>query len=185
MEGHEAEKLYGIPSSSSTQHPQFASATEKPILNMETVEEYHVLAHLDQFQSSHYIPLYYSQVHHLPSSLNQIQRHKSSPDASLHSNNNEVKAIVDDQKRRRMLSNRESARKSRIRKKQQIESLQFRVNDLQTMNDQLSRKIIGLLECNQQMLQQNVQLKEKVSSLQEALSELLIPNGPVAEVSQA
>ncbi|XP_054820776.1 basic leucine zipper 43-like [Prosopis cineraria] len=151
---------------------------------METVEEYRVFAHLDPFQSSHCIPLYYSQIH-LPNSLTQIPRHKSSPNASLHSSNNEAKAIADDQKRRRMLSNRESARKSRMRKKQQIEALQCRVNDLQAMNDQLSRKIISLLECNQEMLQQNVQLKEKVSSLQEALSDLLIPNGPIAEPSQA
>ncbi|KAI9117312.1 hypothetical protein K1719_011478 [Acacia pycnantha] len=161
MEDHEAEKLYGVASSSSTQHPQFASATEKPILNMETVEDYQVLAHLDQFQSSHYIPLYYSQVN----TLTQIPRQKFSPNTSLHNNINEAKAIVDDQKRRRMLSNRESARKSRIREKQQMEELQCRVNDLQAMNDQLSRKIISLLECNQQLLQQNLQLKEKVSSL--------------------
>ncbi|KAK4257283.1 hypothetical protein QN277_006891 [Acacia crassicarpa] len=74
MEGHEDEKLHGVASSSSTQHSQFASATEKPILDMEKVEDYHLMAHLDQFQSSHYIPLYYSQVN----TLNQIPRQKFS-----------------------------------------------------------------------------------------------------------
>lgn len=187
MEGHEAEKiLYGVASSCSNQNTQFPSVTEKPTMIMETVQEYHVFTHLDQFQNSHYTPLNYSSQLHLPNTLTQIPWQKSSPNISLVSNNNsEPKAIVDDQKKRRMLSNRESARKSRVRKKQQIEALQFRVNDLQVMNDQLSKKIISLLEYNQQLLQQNAQLKGKVSSLQEALSELLTPNGPMAEPSQA
>lgn len=195
MEGNEIEKVKGVPYTTLNQHLQFPSATQKPILNMETVEEYHVLAHQNPFESSHYIPLYYSQVH-LPHSVTQISDHKSSPSTSSNSSNNEAKALLDDQKKRRMASNRESARRSRMRKKQQIEALQYQVNHLQTMNDQLSRKIINLLESNQQILQKNVHLKEKVSSLQAALSDLLvplphveqathIPSGSIAEPSQA
>ncbi|XP_022639367.1 basic leucine zipper 43 isoform X2 [Vigna radiata var. radiata] len=78
-------------------------------------------------------------------------------------------------KKKRMFSNRESARRSRMRKKQQIEVLQYHVDHLQTLNHQLSQKIIYLLECNQQIHQQNSQLKEKVSSLQVVLSDLLVP----------
>ncbi|KAF7806299.1 basic leucine zipper 43-like [Senna tora] len=206
MEGNKAEKLGGVPYTTFTQaqHLQFACATQKPIfttslLNMQTMEGHeghgHVLPHLDPSQSLHYIPLHYSQLH-LPRSLTQIPDYKSSPNTSHDCNNNEAVAALDDQKKRRMLSNRESARRSRMRKKQQIEALQCQVNYLQTMNDQLSRKIINLLECNQQILQQNVQLKEKVSSLQVALSDLFVPlphveqtnhihNGPIAEPSQA
>ncbi|KAL2338250.1 hypothetical protein Fmac_012696 [Flemingia macrophylla] len=129
----------------------------------------------------HHIPFLYSQLH-LPSSSNspiQFPPHKSSPNTSTNSNNNsdEAKALLDDRKKKRMFSNRESARRSRMRKKQQIEVLQYHVDHLQTLNHQLSQKIIYLLECNQQIYQQNAQLKEKVSSLQVALSELLVPAG--------
>ncbi|WCJ35784.1 basic leucine-zipper 70 [Euphorbia peplus] len=74
---------------------------------------------------------------------------------------------------KRMKSNRESARRSRMRKKRQIEELQSQVNHLQTMNHQLSDKVIHLLETNHQILQDNSQLKERLSSLQVVLSDLL------------
>ncbi|OIW19684.1 hypothetical protein TanjilG_18494 [Lupinus angustifolius] len=73
-----------------------------------------------------------------------------------------------------MFSNRESARRSRMRKKQQIEVLHYQVNQLQTLNYQLSQKIIYMLECNQHIQQQNAQLREKVSSLQLTPSELFV-----------
>ncbi|XP_065851278.1 basic leucine zipper 43-like [Euphorbia lathyris] len=73
---------------------------------------------------------------------------------------------------KRMKSNRESARRSRMRKKRQIEELQCQVNHLQTMNHQLSDKVIHLLETNHQILQENSQLKERVSALQVLLSDL-------------
>ncbi|KAJ9163471.1 hypothetical protein P3X46_023136 [Hevea brasiliensis] len=76
---------------------------------------------------------------------------------------------------KRMISNRESARRSRMRKKKQIEELQYQVNHLQTMNHQLSEKVISLLESNHQILQENYQLKERVSSFQIVLSDLLTP----------
>ncbi|KAH1117423.1 hypothetical protein GYH30_046636 [Glycine max] len=55
--------------------------------------------------------------------------------------------------------------------------LQYHVDHLQTLNHQLSQKIIYLLEFYQQIHQQNTQLKENVSSLQVALSDLLAPSG--------
>ncbi|KAK7354357.1 hypothetical protein VNO80_19817 [Phaseolus coccineus] len=91
-------------------------------------------------------------------------------------------ALLEDRKKKRTFSNRESARRSRMRKKQQIESLQCHLDHLLTLNRQLSEKIIYLLECNQQILQHNVQLQDKVSYLQVAVSELL---GPLGHVDQS
>ncbi|XP_061361029.1 basic leucine zipper 43 [Gastrolobium bilobum] len=187
MESHKTEELHGVPYASSTQYHHYRSPTQKPpiltsnLLNMET-DEGHTLNPLDQSHGLHHIPFYYSQLH-LPSNNNsplQIPVHKSSPNTSSNSNNNnsdEAKALLDDRKNKRMFSNRESARRSRMRKKQQIEVLQYHVDHLQTLNHQMSQKIIYLLECNQQIQQQNAQLKEKVSSLQLALSDLLVPGG--------
>lgn len=172
------------------QHLHNPVPTQKPILtssslNMEAGEGHegsYLSAHFDPSQGLHYIPFYYSQLHLLNNPI-QFVDHKPSPNTSSNSNTNtntnitsgEAKAVVDDRKKKRMFSNRESARRSRMRKKQQIESLQYQVDHLQNMNHQLSQKIIYLLECNQQILQQNGQLKEKISSLQVALSELLLP----------
>ena len=96
-------------------------------------------------------------------------------------------SIVNDTRRlKRMISNRESARRSRMRRKMQIEELQYLVNQLQTTNRQLSEKLIQLLDSNQQIVQENSQLKEKVSSLQMLLSDLLVPlrNNIVGEDSR-
>lgn len=89
--------------------------------------------------------------------------------------------VNNDRRLKRMISNRESARRSRMRRKMQIEELQFLVSQLQTTNRQLSEKLIQLLDCNQQILQDNSQLKEKVSSLQIILSDLLVPVRNVGE----
>ncbi|GMN61693.1 hypothetical protein TIFTF001_030788 [Ficus carica] len=89
--------------------------------------------------------------------------------------------VNNDRRLKRMISNRESARRSRMRRKMQIEELQFLVSQLQTTNRQLSEKLIQLLDCNQQILQENSQLKEKVSSLQIILSDLLVPVRNVGE----
>ncbi|MED6155870.1 hypothetical protein PIB30_009344 [Stylosanthes scabra] len=188
MEGDEAEQIHsGVPYVTLPHYLHYPSPNQKPMLpssflNMEIGEGHHALNHLDPSHGLHHLPLSYSQLH-LPgnNSNNPIHTpvHKSSPNTSSNSNNNsdEAKAILDDRKKKRMFSNRESARRSRMRKKQQIEVLQYHVDHLQTLNHQLSQKIIYLLECNQQINQQNAQLKEKVSSLQVALSDLLIPVG--------
>ncbi|XP_022729072.1 basic leucine zipper 4 [Durio zibethinus] len=81
-------------------------------------------------------------------------------------------SIVDDKRLRRMISNKESARISRMRKKQHIEELKSQVNQLQTINGQLSQKLINLLDSNHEILQENAQLKEKVSTLHMVLADV-------------
>lgn len=187
MECNEDVELHVTPYASLTEWLHYPSPAQKPILtstnllNTET-GECHTLTHMDPPHGLHHIPFYCSQLH-FPSSSNnptQIPFHKPSPKTSSNRNNNnsdEAKALLDDRKKKRMFSNRESARRSRMRKKQQIELLQYHVDHLQTLNHQLSQKIIYLLECNLQIHQQNAELKEKVSSLQVAFSDLLVPAG--------
>ncbi|KAJ9140597.1 hypothetical protein P3X46_031228 [Hevea brasiliensis] len=89
--------------------------------------------------------------------------------------------ISHERRLKRMISNRESARRSRLRKKKQIEEFQCQLNHLQTTNHQLSEKVTRLSENNHQILQENSQLKEKVSSFQVVLSDLLTPIRNVEE----
>ncbi|XP_073219931.1 uncharacterized protein [Cicer arietinum] len=179
-EHHEA------PYASLTQYLPYPSPTQKPIMtsNLQNMEngEGHYLTHLNQSQALNDIPFYYSQLHLSSNTSNsaiQIPLQKSSPNTSSNSNNNNAgeAKVLDDRKKKRMFSNRESARRSRLRKKQQIEVLQYHVDHLQSLNHQLSQKVIYLLECNQQIHQQNAQLKDKVSSLQVALSDSMVTTG--------
>ncbi|XP_050221120.1 basic leucine zipper 43 [Mercurialis annua] len=99
-----------------------------------------------------------------------------STDSTLfETSDHQLSLISHEKKLKRIISNRESARRSRIRKKRQIEELECQVNNLRTMNHQLSEKVIQLLENNQQILQENSQLKEKISSLQLVISDFLMP----------
>ena len=105
--------------------------------------------------------------------------HLFSSNASFLSTEDEAReyqpSIVDDKRLRRMISNRESARRSRMRKKQQIEELQSQVDQLQTINCQLSQKLTNLLQSNQEIFQENAQLKEKVSTLHVVLADVFTP----------
>ncbi|EEF47696.1 DNA binding protein, putative [Ricinus communis] len=118
---------------------------------------------------------------HFPLHIFSTNTSPASADSSLNKTSNHQVGNSHERKLKRMISNRESARRSRIRKKKQIEELDCQVNHLRTMNHQLSEKVIHLLENNQQILQENSQLKERVSSLQLVLSDLLIPMRNVEE----
>lgn len=72
-----------------------------------------------------------------------------------------------------MTSNRESARRSRMRKNKRIEELQHEVDQLYIANSQLCEKLIQVLEGNQQILQENAQVKVRVSSLQVTVADLI------------
>ena len=114
-----------------------------------------------------------------PNSQVHFPFHLFSSNASFLSTEDEAReyqpSIVDDKRLRRMISNRESARRSRLRKKQQIEELQSQVDQLQTINCQLSQKLTNLLESNQEIFQENAQLKEKVSTLHVVLADVFTP----------
>ncbi|KAB1201641.1 Ocs element-binding factor 1 [Morella rubra] len=119
-----------------------------------------------------------------PDSQTHFPLHEFSPNASSLSYNDTTsdeakeigqQSIIIERRLKRMLSNRESARRSRMRKKKQIEELQYQVQQLQIANQQLLQKLIQLFDCNQQILQENSRLKEKVSSLQVLLADLLTP----------
>ncbi|KAI4374503.1 hypothetical protein MLD38_012489 [Melastoma candidum] len=78
-------------------------------------------------------------------------------------------------KLRRVTSSRESGRRSRIWKKKQIEDQQFQVSHLRNNKTPMSEKLLALFESNQQVMEHNAQLKEKVASLQVIVSSSFAP----------
>ncbi|KAJ8548069.1 hypothetical protein K7X08_021305 [Anisodus acutangulus] len=80
--------------------------------------------------------------------------------------------IIDERKQRRMISNRESARRSRMRKQRHLDELWSQVLRLRTENHNLIDKLNHASECHEKVLQENAWLKEEASDLRQMLTGL-------------
>ncbi|CAK7326444.1 unnamed protein product [Dovyalis caffra] len=107
--------------------------------------------------------------------------HEFTPQSSSLSNNSTSDeseehqlSIIDERKQRRMISNRESARRSRMRKQKHLDELWSQVVRLRTENHNLINKLNHVSECHDRVLQENVRLKEEVSDLRQMLADLRI-----------
>lgn len=95
--------------------------------------------------------------------------------------------LINERKHRRMISNRESARRSRMRKQKHLDELWSQVVWLRNENHQLIEKLNHVSECNDQTLQENAQLKEEVSELRQMIRDMQIHSpcpslGPLEDV---
>ncbi|GLT30816.1 hypothetical protein SLA2020_056010 [Shorea laevis] len=81
-------------------------------------------------------------------------------------------SLINERKQRRMISNRESARRSRMRKQRHLDELWSQVVWLRNENHQLIDKLNHVSECHDRVLQENVQLKEEASELRQMLSDM-------------
>ncbi|KAJ8762462.1 hypothetical protein K2173_007901 [Erythroxylum novogranatense] len=79
---------------------------------------------------------------------------------------------IDERKRRRMISNRESARRSRRRKKTHLENLTERVNRLKEENRELKNRLGSVLNhghllwrVNDRLISESVALRARLSNL--------------------
>lgn len=79
-------------------------------------------------------------------------------------------SIINERKQRRMISNRESARRSRMRKQKHLDELWSQVVWLRNENHQLLDKLNHVSERHDQVLQENAQLKEEASELRQMLT---------------
>lgn len=80
--------------------------------------------------------------------------------------------VIDERKQRRMISNRESARRSRMRKQRHLDELWSQVIRLRTDNHCLIDKLNRVSESHQLALKENAKLKEETSDLRQLLSEI-------------
>ncbi|KAF5751985.1 hypothetical protein HS088_TW02G01004 [Tripterygium wilfordii] len=82
--------------------------------------------------------------------------------------------IIDERKQRRMISNRESARRSRMRKQKHLDELCSQVVRLRTENHSLIDQLNHVSERIDKVGQENSKLKEEASDLRQMLTDLHI-----------
>lgn len=73
-----------------------------------------------------------------------------------------------------MISNRESARRSRMRKQKHLDELWSQVVRLRNENHNLIDKLNHVSESHDKVVQENARLKEEASDLQQLLADLKI-----------
>ncbi|KAK9107202.1 hypothetical protein Syun_023213 [Stephania yunnanensis] len=81
-------------------------------------------------------------------------------------------SIIDERRQRRMISNRESARRSRMRKQKHLDELWSQVVRLRSENRQLIDKLNHASDSHEQVLQENGRLREEASELRQMLNDL-------------
>ncbi|PSS33625.1 Basic leucine zipper like [Actinidia chinensis var. chinensis] len=86
-------------------------------------------------------------------------------------------SLINERKRRRMISNRESARRSRMRKQKHLDELWSQVMWLQNENHQLLDKLNRASESHDRVVQENSQLKEEASELRLVITDMQL-NSP-------
>ncbi|CAI9758729.1 unnamed protein product [Fraxinus pennsylvanica] len=86
-------------------------------------------------------------------------------------------SIINERKQRRMISNRESARRSRMRKQKHLDELWSQVVWLRNENRQLIDTLNHVSENHDRVLQENSQLKEEASELRQMLTDMRL-NSP-------
>ncbi|XP_071722323.1 basic leucine zipper 43-like [Rutidosis leptorrhynchoides] len=84
--------------------------------------------------------------------------------------------LINERKQRRMISNRESARRSRMRKQRHLDELWSQVVWLRNENHQLMDKLNHVSEINDKVLQENAQLKEETCGLRQTITEMQLNN---------
>ncbi|KAK9018045.1 hypothetical protein V6N11_001033 [Hibiscus sabdariffa] len=80
--------------------------------------------------------------------------------------------VINERKQRRMISNRESARRSRMRKQRHLDELWSQVVWLRNENHQLIDKLNHVSESHDKVVQENAQLKEEASQLRQLFSDM-------------
>lgn len=96
-------------------------------------------------------------------------------------------SLINERKHRRMISNRESARRSRMRKQKHLDELWSQVIWLRNENQQILHRLNHMSDSHDKVVQENVQLREEASELRQMVCDMqlhssCLPLSPLEDV---
>lgn len=96
----------------------------------------------------------------------------SSTSTSDEADGQQLSSLINERKQRRIISNRESARRSRMRKQRHLDELLSQVVRLRNENHQLIGKLNHISDNHDKAVQENALLKEEASELRQMLCDM-------------
>ncbi|XP_068643061.1 basic leucine zipper 43-like [Aristolochia californica] len=137
-----------------------------------------IQSNLPAFRFSRFLGAYPSHHFQIPPNIHEFT--PQTPSLSSNSTSDDAEeqqiSVIDERKQRRMISNRESARRSRMRKQKHLDELCSQVVRLRTENRQLIDRLNDISECQERVVRENVKLREEASQLRETLKDLQLDN---------
>ncbi|TXG57883.1 hypothetical protein EZV62_015712 [Acer yangbiense] len=125
------------------------------------------------FEFNRYLnPLFNPHIQELNNIIPRSSSISSSNNSSTSDEADDQLGLINERKQRRMISNRESARRSRMRKQKHLDELWSQVVWLRNENHQLLDKLNNFSESHDRVLQENTQLKEEATELRQMLADM-------------
>ncbi|KAL3501569.1 hypothetical protein ACH5RR_036018 [Cinchona calisaya] len=150
-------------------NPSPFPSTTFNLMNSSFPAPFHFNKHLTNTNYHQISPPYYSHDHPLAPQSSCLSNNSSTSDEA---EDQQLINIIDERKQRRMISNRESARRSRMRKQRHLDELRSQVFRMMTENHNLVDKYNYVAESLERVVQENVRLKEEALDLRQMLSDL-------------
>ncbi|RLM79681.1 basic leucine zipper 43-like [Panicum miliaceum] len=93
---------------------------------------------------------------------------------------NQDRRSNDERKKRRLASNRESARRSRVRKQRRLDDLSSQVAELLDTNQRLLIELNHMIAKHSRVVRENAKLREEAADLQKRLNEMEVEEAEAA-----
>ncbi|KAL6629027.1 hypothetical protein ACP70R_028792 [Stipagrostis hirtigluma subsp. patula] len=93
---------------------------------------------------------------------------------------NQARSSNDERKKRRLASNRESAKRARVRKQRRLDELSSQVAELRDTNQRLLVELNHMIAKHSRVARENAELRQEAADLQKRLSEMEVGEAEAA-----
>ncbi|XP_010552351.1 PREDICTED: basic leucine zipper 43-like [Tarenaya hassleriana] len=153
----------------------------QPATDVFSLSNYIISSNPSPYPSHFTIPSSFDLNGQIPNPFHGFQTTTAAQSVSFSSNNSTSDEaeeqqinIINERKQRRKISNRESARRSRMRKQRHLDELLSQVMYLMNQNHQLLEKLNHASESHEKVLQENARLKEEATELRQMITDMQI-----------